>query len=44
VLELIRHRGLGLEQPDPDGDIWLVAVTDPPVSRESESAEASTPF
>ena len=26
VLELIRHRGLGLEQPDPDGDIVLVSV------------------
>jgi segregation and condensation protein A len=25
VLELIRHRGLGLDQPEPDGDIYLVA-------------------
>jgi segregation and condensation protein A len=25
VLELIRHHGLGLDQPDPAGDIWLVA-------------------
>ncbi|HEX4607404.1 MAG TPA: segregation/condensation protein A [Urbifossiella sp.] len=24
VLELIRHHGLGLDQPDPAGDIWLV--------------------
>ncbi len=24
VLELIRHRGLGLDQPEPDGDIFLV--------------------
>lgn len=29
VLELIRHHGLGLDQPDPDGDIWLVAVAPP---------------
>jgi segregation and condensation protein A len=27
VLELIRHRGLGLEQPEPDGDIVLVTGT-----------------
>jgi segregation and condensation protein A len=33
VLELIRHRGLGLDQPEPDGEIYLVA---PPV----EGAEA----
>lgn len=26
VLELVRHHGVGLEQPEPDGDIWLVAV------------------
>src|SRR5262249_20626921 len=26
ILELIRNRGLGLEQPEPDGDIALVAV------------------
>jgi segregation and condensation protein A len=25
ILELIRHHGLGLEQPEPGGDIWLVA-------------------
>jgi segregation and condensation protein A len=24
ILELIRHRGLGLEQPEPDGEIYLV--------------------
>ncbi len=30
VLELIRHHGLGLDQPDPAGDIWLVAL--PPES------------
>jgi segregation and condensation protein A len=27
ILELIRHRGLGLEQPEPEGDIFLVNVT-----------------
>jgi segregation and condensation protein A len=26
ILELIRNHGIGLEQPEPDGDIWLVAV------------------
>ena len=26
ILELVRNHGLGLEQPDPAGDIWLVAV------------------
>jgi segregation and condensation protein A len=29
VLELIRHRGLGLDQPEPDGEIDLVALPDP---------------
>ncbi|MBN9519906.1 segregation/condensation protein A [bacterium] len=28
-LELIRHHGLGLDQPDPEGDIWLVATVPP---------------
>ncbi len=28
ILELIRHRGLGLEQPEPEGDIFLVTVSD----------------
>ncbi|MFM8274089.1 MAG: segregation and condensation protein A [Gemmata sp.] len=27
ILELIRHRGLGLEQPEPEGDIFLVNVS-----------------
>ena len=26
ILELVRHRGIGLDQPDPAGDLWLVAV------------------
>jgi segregation and condensation protein A len=26
ILELVRNHGVGLEQPDPDGDIWLVAL------------------
>lgn len=30
ILELIRHHGLGLDQPDPGGEIDLVAVPDPP--------------
>lgn len=34
ILELVRHHGVGLDQPDPDGDIWLVVVTRP----EEESA------
>jgi segregation and condensation protein A len=25
ILELVRHHGIGLEQPEPDGEIWLVA-------------------
>jgi segregation and condensation protein A len=29
ILELVRHHGVGLEQPEPDGEIWLVAVADP---------------
>ncbi len=28
ILELIRHCGLGLEQPEPEGDIFLVTVSD----------------
>jgi segregation and condensation protein A len=28
ILELVRHRGLGLDQPDPDGEIYLVALPD----------------
>jgi segregation and condensation protein A len=30
LLELVRHHGLGLDQPDPAGDIWLVAVAPGP--------------
>ena len=30
VLELIRHRSIALEQPVPDGDIWLTSSTNPP--------------
>jgi segregation and condensation protein A len=40
VLELIRHRGLGLEQPEPDGDIDLVDLPDGPP--EGEPAAPST--
>ncbi len=29
VLELIRHRGLGLDQPDPEGEIYLVEAGAP---------------
>jgi segregation and condensation protein A len=28
ILELVRHRGVGLEQPEPGGEIWLVAVAE----------------
>lgn len=28
ILELIRHRGLGLEQPEPEGEIFLVLLTE----------------
>lgn len=28
ILELIRHRGLALEQSEPDGEIWLVPAPD----------------
>src|SRR5262249_15361414 len=27
MLELIRNHGIGLEQPEPEGEIWLVAVS-----------------
>lgn len=34
ILELIRHRGIGVDQPEPDGELWLVALAsggcDPP--------------
>jgi segregation and condensation protein A len=30
ILELIRHRALGLDQPEPDGEIELVALPDAP--------------
>src|SRR5262245_64947858 len=30
VLELIRNRGLGLEQPEADGEIYLVEWQEPP--------------
>ena len=39
VLELIRHHGLGLEQPEPGGDIWLVAVAESPAAGESPAVE-----
>ncbi len=32
ILELIRHHGLGLEQPEPDGEIYLIKATPPPAS------------
>jgi len=28
ILELVRNHGLGLDQPESDGDIWLVAPTE----------------
>ena len=34
VLELIRHRGLGLEQPEPEGAIFLVTLPDAPAEGE----------
>ncbi|MBY0512652.1 MAG: segregation/condensation protein A, partial [Gemmataceae bacterium] len=27
ILELIRNHGVGLEQPEPEGEVWLVAPT-----------------
>lgn len=29
ILELVRHHGVALEQPDPAGDIWLVVAAEP---------------
>jgi segregation and condensation protein A len=29
ILEVVRNHGLGLDQPEPDGDIWLVAAMEP---------------
>jgi segregation and condensation protein A len=40
ILELVRHHGIGLEQPEPDGEIWLVAVPDPVSRGPQASAEA----
>lgn len=37
VLELIRHRGLGLDQPEPEGDIFLVALPGGPPPDEPAS-------
>ncbi len=28
ILELIRHRGMGLDQPEDGGEIWLVAIAE----------------
>lgn len=39
ILELIRHRGLGLEQPEPEGDIFLVVA--PAVPPDPEPANVS---
>ncbi|MDY3554668.1 segregation/condensation protein A [Gemmata sp. JC717] len=42
VLELIRHHGLGLDQPDPVGDIFLVAASSlPPAPDDEPSADGS---
>jgi segregation and condensation protein A len=38
VLELIRHRGLGLDQPEADGEIYLVALPDAPADAEAPTA------
>lgn len=35
LLELVRHHGLGLEQPDPAGEIWLVAAAGGQPDREA---------
>jgi segregation and condensation protein A len=40
VLELIRHRGLGLDQPEPDGEIYLVEPAAAPPEPEAEPAPA----
>jgi segregation and condensation protein A len=40
VLELIRHRGLGLDQPEPDGEIYLV---DPPPEVPPEGEPGTSP-
>ncbi len=36
ILELIRHHGVGLEQPDPNGEIWLVSQHETSASEGSE--------
>lgn len=38
ILELIRNHGLGLEQPEPDGDIWLVAATESEAGTDGDQA------
>ena len=39
VLEVIRHRGLGLEQPEPDGEIYLVELPEAPPEGEVAASE-----
>jgi segregation and condensation protein A len=41
ILELIRHRALGLDQPEPDGEIDLVALPDPPAADEPAPSPAA---
>jgi segregation and condensation protein A len=39
ILELIRHQGVGLEQPVEEGEIWLILIA----RSEMESGEQSSP-
>jgi segregation and condensation protein A len=40
VLELVRHHGIGLDQPEPDGDIWLVAAGEPTDPHDEQPASS----
>jgi segregation and condensation protein A len=41
ILELIRHRGLGLDQPEAGGEIYLVEWTEPAEGASASEAESS---
>jgi segregation and condensation protein A len=43
ILELIRRRGIGVDQPEPDGEIWLVATKASGVSDDPDSPGEPAP-
>jgi segregation and condensation protein A len=43
ILELIRHRGLGIEQPVPEGELFLVEWVEPPPEQGAANAPPGPP-